>query len=155
MSSDDQEEELDPAEESEPSTSDGSYTEETTPDTESESSLSDHKEEFDYDEETKKYSINSIEDWPDEVWQQHYELKRHVKKDTCYVIDSDTSQQWSVIDMISERDPVVLAHVAAYNDNKKFTYGDEQFTSAKGVSGVSDSYERPDRRLKTMEVIWK
>ena len=29
------------------------------------------------------------------------------------------------------------------------TYGDEQFTSAKCVTGVSDSYERPDRRLKT------
>ena len=65
------------------------------------------------------------------------------------MIDGDTSQQWAVIDMITETDPVVLAHIAACDDNQKFTYGDEQFTSAKGVTGVSGSYERPDRRLKT------
>ena len=146
MSSTDEQEELDPAEEIVTSSDDGSYIEETTPTNESESTFTNHPEQFDYDEATQKYSVKDV---PDEVWQEHYEYKRHVKKDTCYEIDGDTSQQWSVLDMISEADPVVLAHVAACDDNKKFTYGDEQFTSAKGVTGVSGSYERPDRRLKT------
>ena len=104
MSSSDEEEESDPPKETEPSTSDGSYTEETTPTTESESSFSDHSENYEMDEAIQR---RIIEDWPDEVWQEHYENKPHVKEDTCYVIDGDSSHQWHVIDMISEPDPVL------------------------------------------------
>ena len=65
MSSTDEEEESDPPEETEPLTSDGSYTEETTPSTESESSYDDYPEEFEYDEAIER---RIIKDWPDEVW---------------------------------------------------------------------------------------
>ena len=147
MSSTDEEEESDAPEEILSSYSSGSsWVQETTPSTESKSSYGDYPEVYDYDEAIER---RIIEDWPDEVWKEHYEKKRHVKHDTCYVIDGDTSQQWNVIDMISEPDTVVMAHIEACDDNQKFTYGDEQFTSATGVSGVSDGYERQDRRLKT------
>ena len=146
MSSTDEQDNVYPAEETVSSSDDGGYTPETTSSSESESSFSDHSEEFDYDEATGEYSVK---DFPEEVWAEHNEYKRHSKEDTRYVIDGDTSHQWAVIDMISEAEPVVLAHIAACDANQKFTYGDEQFTSAKDVTGVSDSYERPDRRLKT------
>ena len=48
----------------------------------------------------------------------------------------------------SVAEPDVVAHLKACEDNQKFTYGDEQFTSAEGVTGVSNSYERQDRRLR-------
>ena len=147
MSSTDEEEESDAPEEILSSYSSGtSWVHHRTPSTEDHSSFSDHSENYEMDEAIQR---RIIEDWPDEVWQEHYENKPHVKEDTCYVIDGDTSHQWAVIDMISEAEPVVLAHIAACDANQKFTYGDEQFTSAKDVTGVSGSYERPDRRLKT------
>ena len=151
MSSTDEEEESDAPEEILSSYSSGtSWVQQTTPSAEDHSSFSDHSEKYEMDEAIQR---RIIEDWPDEVWQEHYENKPHVKEDTCYVIDGDTSQQWSVLDMISEAEPVVLAHIAACDANQKFTYGDEQFTSAKDVTGVSDSYERPDRRLKTTYLV--
>ena len=100
MSSGDEHDELDPSEGTESSTSDGSYTPETT--SSSEGPFTDHAEEFDYDEEKPEYSVK---DWPEEVWQEHYENKPHVKQDACYVIDGDTSQQWSVLDMIKMLTP--------------------------------------------------
>ena len=147
MSSTDEEEESDAPVEILSSYSSGtSWVQHRTPSTEDHSSFSDHSEKYEMDEAIQR---RIIKDLPDEEWQAHYENKRHGKQDTCYVIDGDTSQQWAVIDMITETDPVVLAHIAACDNNQNFTYGDEQFTSAKDVTGVSGSYERPDRRLKT------
>ena len=150
MSSNDNIDKVDSAEESESSSFDGNYTEESTPSSESESSFTDHEEEFDYDEETGEYSVK---DHPAEVWQEHYDFKSHHKKDTCYTINGGTTQQWHMIDMISAPDDVVEAHLQACDENQKFTYGDEQFTSAKGVTGVSGCFERPDRRLRTTFLI--
>ena len=146
MSSNDNIDEVDSAEESESSLLDGNYTKESTPSSESCSSYSDHSEMFVYDEKTGEYTV---EDYPAEVWQEHYDFKSHHKKDTCYTINGDPTQQWHVIDMISEPDDVVEAHLQACDQNQKFIYGDEQFTSAKGVTGVSGCFERPDRRLRT------
>ena len=52
------------------SSSDGSYAPKSSSSgDDSEDAFTDHTEDFDYDEETKTYSV---QDWPDEVWQQHY-----------------------------------------------------------------------------------
>ena len=50
------------------SSSDGSYAPKSSSSgDDSEDAFTDHTEDFDYDEETKTYSV---QDWPDEVWQQ-------------------------------------------------------------------------------------
>ena len=90
MSSTDEQEKADPSEETVSSSSDGTYTEETTPSSESESSFTDHCEQFNYDEATGEYSVK---DWPDEVWKERYDFVRHSKQDTCYVMDDDGSSQ--------------------------------------------------------------
>ena len=146
MASTDSSDEADPAEESDSSLDDGNYTVESTPSSESYSSYSDHEEEFDYDEEKREYTVK---DWPAEVWAEHYDLKSHHKNDTCYTILGDETEQWHVVDMISKPDEAVDAHVKSCDQNEKFIYGDEQLTSAKGVTGISHCYERRDRRLRT------
>ena len=120
MSSTDEEEESDAPEEILSSYSSGtSWVQHRTPSTEDHSSFSDHSEKYEMDEAIQR---RIIKDLPDEEWQEHYENKRHVKEDTCYVIDGDTSQQWAVIDMITETDPVVLAHIAACDNNQTKIY---------------------------------
>ena len=133
------------------SSSDGTYTPKTTSSgDDSEDAFTDHSEEFDYDEETKTYSV---QDWPKRYgWKEHYVWARHLPQDTSYEMDDGESHSWyitSMPGMALNPDPVVLADIAACNKNEKFTYGDEQHTSTKAVNGKSDSSERPDRRLKT------
>jgi len=132
------------------SSSDGTYTPETSSSgDDSEDAFTDHSEEFDYDEETKTYSV---QDWPYDVWKEHYDCVEHLPQDTSYYVDDGQSHSWSITEMPGMAltpDPVVLAHIAACDKNEKFTYGDEQLTSTKAVNGKSDSSERPDRRLKT------
>jgi hypothetical protein len=131
------------------SSSDGTYTPETSSGDDSEGAFTDHSEEFDYDEETKTYSVK---DWPDGVWQQHYEKIPHDPLETCYEMDDGKSLHWNITEMPGmdlSPDPVVLAHMEACDKNEIFTYGDEQYTSPEIIKGLIPSYERADRRLKT------
>ena len=62
------------------SSSDGTYTPKTTSSgDDSEDAFTDHTEEFDYDPETKTYSV---QDWPKDVWKKHYDWVRHLPQDT-------------------------------------------------------------------------
>jgi len=129
------------------SSSDGTYTPKTSSsEDDSEDAFTDHTEEFDYDEVTKTYSVK---DWPDEVWQEHYVKVFHDPLETCYEMDDDKEDCWSITDMPSNDDPIIVAHIQACLENQKFAYGNEQYTSAKHVSGDSERLEREDRRLKT------
>ena len=132
------------------SSSDGTYTPKSTSSgDDSEDAFTDHTEEFDYDPETKTYSV---QDWPDEVWQQHYEKISHDPLETCYEMDDGRSLHWDISDMPGmclRPDPVVLAHMEACNNNEIFTYGDEQYTSPEIVKDLIPTDERADRRRKT------
>ena len=94
------------------SSSDGTYTPKSTSSgDDSEDAFTDHTEEFDYDPETKTYSV---QDWPDEVWQQHYEKISHDPLETCYEVDDGKSLHWHITGlpgMALWPDPVVVAHV--------------------------------------------
>jgi hypothetical protein len=104
---------------------------------------------LDYDEDTKTYSV---EDWPDKVWQQHYDKIFHDPQDTCYDLDNGNSLRWHITDMPGmalRPDPDVVSHMEACEKNEIFTYGDEQYTSPEIVKNLKPSDERADRRLKT------
>ena len=147
MQCDEDTQESDDFEEPTLSSDDGIYTTEST--SSSEGSFTDHSEEFDYDEEKKEYSV---QDWPDDVWGEHYDKIRHLQQDTCYDMDDGQPLRWHITGMPGmalNADPIVVAHIQACHENQKFTYGDEQYTSAKDVVGASEKYERRDRRLRT------
>ena len=89
----------------------------------SEDEFTDHTEEFDFDEETKTYSVR---DWPRDVWKKHYDWVRHLPRDTTYDVDDGESHSWYITQMRrpmeeEPHDPVVLAHIAACNNNEKIT----------------------------------
>ena len=92
------------------SSSDGTYTpRSTSSEDDSEDAFTDHSEEFDYDEETKTYSV---QDWLPDVWKKHYVPVRHLPQDTSYDVDDGESHSWyitSMPGMALNPDPVVLS----------------------------------------------
>ena len=86
--------------------------------------------------------------------EKHYDCVRHLPQDTSYDVDDGESHSWYITrmrrPMMAENpDPVVLAHIAACNNNEIFTYGDEQYTSPEIVKDLIPTDERADRRRKT------
>jgi hypothetical protein len=64
-------------------------------------------------------------------------------------MEDGKEDRWSITEIALNGDPIIVAHIQACLENQKFAYGDDQFTSAKNVSGDSERHEREDRRLKT------
>ena len=129
------------------SSSDGSYAPKSSSSgDDSEDAFTDHTEDFDYDEETKTYSVK---DWPDEVWQQHYDKISHDPLETCYEMDDGASLHWHIADMPGWALNPDLAHMEACDKQEIFSYGYEQCTSPEIDKHLIPTDERADRRRKT------